>query len=133
MKFKKYQIGDKEYQFKSNALVPLLFYEEFSIDIFKEIEEISNYISMQQKINADFKKQEESGKDVEYVDESLNIEQQEILVKLAYIFNKNAEKFEISYDEWIENLGLTEFALMQNIAVSLWIEENKTTVKAKKK
>lgn len=133
MKLKKYEIGEKEYQFKTNALIPLMFFNEFNIDIFKEMEKITNYISMQQKINSNLRKQEEKGEEVEYVDENLKINQQEILLKLAYIFNKNAENFDISYNEWIENLDFIDFALMQNIAVSIWVEENETSVKAKKK
>lgn len=133
MKLKKYEIGEKEYQFKTNALIPLMFFNEFNIDIFKEMEKITDYISMQQKINSNLRKQEEKGEEVEYVDENLKINQQEILLKLAYIFNKNAENFDISYNEWIENLDFIDFALMQNIAVSIWVEENETSVKAKKK
>lgn len=133
MKLKKYKIGEKEYQFKLNALVPLIFYNEFNIDIFSEMEKITNYVSNQEKINSNLKKQEENGEEVQYVDENLTISQQEILLKLAYVFNKNAENFDTTFDEWIENLDFIDFALMQNIAIAVWVEENQTSIELKKK
>lgn len=133
MKLKKYKIGEKEYQFKLNALVPLIFYNEFNIDIFSEMEKITNYVSNQKKINSNLKKQEENGEEVQYVDENLTINQQEILLKLAYVFNKNAENFDTTFDEWIENLDFIDFALMQNIAIAVWVEENQTSIELKKK
>ena len=133
MKVKRYQINDKEYQFKSNALVPLNFYNEFNEDIFQLMEEISNFIANRQKTNENLRKKAENGEKVEFVSENLNPKQQEVLVKLAFILNKNAEKFDTSYTDWLDNLDLTGFAIMQNIAVTLWVEENNTVVKSKKK
>lgn len=133
MKVKRYQINDKEYQFKSNALVPLNFYNEFNADIFQLMEEISNFIATRQKTNENLRKKAENGEKVEFVSENLNPKQQEVLVKLAFILNQNAEKFDTSYTDWLDNLDLTGFAIMQNIAVTLWVEENNTVVKSKKK
>ena len=79
MKVKRYQINDKEYQFKSNALVPLNFYNEFNEDIFQLMEEISNFIANRQKTNENLRKKAENGEKVEFVSENLNPKQQEII------------------------------------------------------
>lgn len=128
-----YLINKKEYKFKSNALIPVLFFNEFKMDIFVEINKISEYLNIQQKINKNLKKEEEKGKEVEYVSEDLKPEQKIVLLKLAYLLNKNAENFEKDFNKWLEELNIIDFNTMQDIATKIWMDDITTTIKLKKK
>lgn len=128
-----YLINKKEYKFKSNALIPVLFFNEFKMDIFVEINKISEYLNIQQKINENLKKEEEKGKEVEYVSEDLKPEQKIVLLKLAYLLNKNAENFEKDLNKWLEELNIIDFNTMQDIATKIWMDDTTTTVELKKK
>ena len=128
-----YLINKKEYKFKSNALIPVLFFNEFKMDIFVEINKISEYLNIQQKINENLKKEEEKGKEVEYVSEDLKPEQKIVLLKLAYLLNKNAENFEKDFNKWLEELNIIDFNTMQDIATKIWMDDITTTVELKKK
>lgn len=128
-----YLINKKEYKFKSNALIPVLFFNEFKMDIFVEINKISEYLNIQQKINENLKKEEAKGKEVEYVSEDLKPEQKIVLLKLAYLLNKNAENFEKDFNEWLEELNIIDFNTMQDIATKIWMDDIATTVELKKK
>ena len=128
-----YLINKKEYKFKSNALIPVLFFNEFKMDIFVEINKISEYLNIQQKINENLKKEEEKGKEVEYVSEDLKPEQKIVLLKLAYLLNKNAENFDKDFNKWLEELNIIDFNTMQDIATKIWMDDIATTVELKKK
>lgn len=44
MKENTYYIGKKEFKFKTNALIPLMFINEFNMDLLVEMQSISEYV-----------------------------------------------------------------------------------------
>lgn len=133
MKENTYYIGKKEFKFKTNALIPLMFINEFNMDLLVEMQSISEYVFLRRQINENLKEEEEKGKEVEYLSEDILPAHKEILIKLAYLMNRIGEGSKMDFYEWIEKFNVNDIISLQSIAIEMWVEEMATTSVLKKK
>lgn len=115
---KKATIDGKEFTFRSSALLPRLYRVKFGRDLI-----------------ADMRKLMKAYKEAKDEDKSLGIVDLEVFENIAWLMLKYAgENIPETPEEWLEGLD-TVFSVYEVFPViqELWIKENKTTSKPRKK
>ena len=114
----KVKIGEKEVRFKTSAAVTYLYRRKFGRDLIVDMAEIESKLQ-----------KNEDGTS------SLPIDSLEMFEELAYMFAKHADPDGVPDDiaEWLEQFDTFDIYLVFPEIISLWMEENKSFSKLKKK
>lgn len=101
---KKLEICGKEYDVSTNALTPFLYKKEFGTGMMADIGKLQEIFAKQPKIDAKDKTEEE-------VEQELGTAMMpsldnfiEVVLRIAYILIKTANRNFIPFEEWLESI-----------------------------
>lgn len=126
-------IGGIECNFKSSAAIPRMYRLKFGRDIFVDMQKLKRDVDINERIQAEKKKQAEEAK-IEFFEESaIPIESLEMFENIAFLMHKHGDPKQPSdIDEWLEQFETFSIYEVLPEILQMWNMENKQMSAPKK-